>query len=214
MKILIVDDHPIYAEGLKNLLATWHYSEIFIANSGPSAIAAAVEKVPDIVLMDIGMPGMDGIAATAAIKARLPSVKIVMLTSLGEEELLFRAIKAGASGYLLKTTEGETLVRCLSELNEGRNPFSAGLEEAILTEFKRSYDEGDNRKDSPEQNLSDRQRDVLRLLSRRLGYKEIGRELFISERTVKFHIERIKDVLGLQTKEELVDFALRKGMGV
>lgn len=214
MKILIVDDHPIYAEGLKNLLATWHYSEIFIANSGPSAIAVAVEKVPDIVLMDIGMPGMDGIAATAAIKARLPSVKIVMLTSLGEEELLFRAIKAGASGYLLKTTEGETLVRCLAELNEGRNPFSAGLQEAILTEFKRSYDEGDKLKSSAEQNLSDRQRDVLRLLARNLGYKEIGSELFISERTVKFHIERIKGVLGLATKEELVAFALRKGLGV
>jgi len=74
MKILIVDDHPIYAEGLKNLLATWHYSEIFIANSGPSAIVAAVEKVPDIVLMDIGLPGMDGIAATVALKARLTLV--------------------------------------------------------------------------------------------------------------------------------------------
>jgi DNA-binding NarL/FixJ family response regulator len=214
MKILIVDDPPIYAEGLKNLLATWNYSEILIANSGASALAVAVEKVPDIVLMDISMPGMDGIKATAEIKARLPAVKIVMLTSLGEEELLFRAVKAGASGYLLKTMEGETLVRCLSELNEGRNPFSSGLEEALLTEFKRSYDEGDKLRRSAEQNLSDRQRDVLRLLARRLGYKEIGKELFISERTVKFHIERIKSVLGLQTKEELVDFAQRKGIGV
>jgi DNA-binding NarL/FixJ family response regulator len=211
MKILIADDHPIYAEGLRNLLLTWNYSDVVIARNGVEAVALAMETLPDVILMDISMPQMDGIKATAEIKSRLRDVKIIMLTSLAEEEHLFRAIKAGASGYLIKTLDGETLVRCLSDLNEGRNPFSAGLEESLLSEFKRGYDAGGNSRDSTGRKLSARQLEVLGLLSRRLSYKEIGKELFISERTVKFHIERIKALLDLKTKEELIEFAQERG---
>ena len=204
MKILIVDDHPIYAEGLKNLLSSWDYHDTATARDGAEAILLAGQFQPDVILMDISLPGMDGIGATEQIKRENPGVKIVMLTSLGEEESLFRAIRAGASGYLIKTLDGEELVRCLSDLKAGRNPFSAGLEEALLTELRRGSNPVEKSRVRP--NLTFRQREVLRLLTKGFSYKQIGQELFISERTVKFHVEQTKAVLGVKTREELLGF--------
>lgn len=206
MKILIVDDHRIYAEGLKNLLSSWGYEDASIAGDGPQAVALAQEIRPDVVLMDIGLPGMDGIEATAEVKKASPETKIVMLTSLGEEESLLRAIKAGASGYLIKTLSGEELVRCLSDLKEGRNPFSPGMEDRLLAEIRRGGavpGPTDAEGDGP--SLTRRQREVLRLMAQGRSYKEIGQELFISERTVKFHVEQAKLALGTKSKDKLIE---------
>jgi two-component system NarL family response regulator len=204
MKILVVDDHPIYAEGLRNLLAAFNYSDVLVARDGDEAVALAAEARPDVILMDIGMPGKDGIEAAAEIKRSDPGVKIVMLTSLAEDDSLFRAVRAGASGYLLKTLDGDELQRCLSDLEAGKNPFSPGLEDSILSAFRRGASGP-----APAKGLSSRQREVLALLARGSSYKAIGAELFISERTVKFHVEQIKAILGLETKEELVAYARR-----
>jgi DNA-binding NarL/FixJ family response regulator len=206
MRILIVDDHPIYAEALRNLLASWGYEDTLIAGDGPDAVARAQEALPDVVLMDIGLPGMDGIEATYEIKKRQPRTKIVMLTSLGEDESLLRAIKAGASGYLIKTLSGEELVRCLSDLQEGKNPFSAGMEERILAEFRRgSAAPPPIGAEAEGPCLTRRQREVVRLMAEGRSYKEIGQELFISERTVKFHVEQAKIALGTKSKERLIE---------
>jgi two-component system NarL family response regulator len=206
MRILIVDDHPIYAEGLKNLLLSWGYGEVSVARDGPEAIALAAATGADVILMDIGLPGMDGIEATAEIKKARPEAKIVMLTSLGEEESLFRAIRAGASGYLIKTLNGEELVRCLSDLKEGRNPFSPGMEESLLAQLRRGYAGSAPRaSDEARPDLTRRQRDVLRLVVAGKSYKEIGQELFISERTVKFHVEQAKEAFGTKSKDRLVE---------
>jgi DNA-binding NarL/FixJ family response regulator len=206
MKILIVDDHPIYAEGLRNLLASWGYDEIAIAGDGLEAVALVQDIRPDVVLMDIGLPGMDGIEAAAEVKKRRPETKIVMLTSLGEEESLLRAIRAGASGYLIKTLSGEELVRCLSDLQEGKNPFSAGMEDRLLAELRRGCAAPapiGAEAESP--CLTRRQREVVRLMAKGLSYKEIGQELFISERTVKFHVEQAKIAFGTKSKERLIE---------
>jgi DNA-binding NarL/FixJ family response regulator len=210
MKILIVDDHPIYAEALKNLLASWGYEDALIAGDGHDAVARAEEARPDVILMDIGLPGMDGIEATIEIKKRQPEAKIVMLTSLGEEESLLRAIKAGASGYLIKTLSGEELVRCLSDLQEGKNPFSAGMEDRILAEFRRgSAAPAPIGAEAEGHCLTRRQREVVRLMAKGRSYKEIGQELFISERTVKFHVEQAKIAFGTKSKDELIGYVER-----
>jgi DNA-binding NarL/FixJ family response regulator len=208
MKILIVDDHPIYAEGLRNLLASWGYEDTAVAVNGPEAIDLAAALRPDVAFMDIGLPGMDGIAATAEIRAVSPETKVVMLTSLGDEESLLRAIKAGASGYLIKTLSGEELSRCLGDLKEGRNPFSAGMEDRLLAELRRGYQAQPPHNPAPEApSLTRRQLDVIRLMAKGRSYKEIGRELFISERTVKFHVEQAKLALGTKSKESLIALA-------
>lgn len=210
MKILIVDDHPIYAEGLKNLLASWGFTDTTVAGDGPEAIARATDMRPDVVLMDIGLPGMDGIEAATEIKKNLSGTKIVMLTSLGEEESLLRAIKAGASGYLIKTLSGEELVRCLRDLEAGKNPFSPGMEERLLAELRRSYSTtAPSGTEGAVSCLTGRQRDVLRLIAKGRSYKEIGQELFISERTVKFHVEQAKLAFGTKSKEQLIELMER-----
>jgi DNA-binding NarL/FixJ family response regulator len=206
MRILIVDDHPIYAEALRNLLASWGYDDTLIAGDGSDAVARAQEARPEVVLMDIGLPGMDGIEATIEIRRISPATKVVMLTSLGDEESLLRAIKAGASGYLIKTLSGEELVRCLSDLQEGRNPFSPGMEDKLLAELRRGCDAaGPIEAEGDGPSLTRRQREVLRLMAQGRSYKEIGRELFISERTVKFHVEQAKATLGTKSKGKLIE---------
>jgi DNA-binding NarL/FixJ family response regulator len=161
--------------------------------------------------MDIGLPGMDGIEATIEIKRIRPEAKIVMLTSLGEDESLFRAVKAGASGYLIKTLSGEELVSCLSDLKAGKNPFSPGMEDRLLAELRRSYAAtGPTEADGEVSCLTRRQREVLRLVGKGRSYKEIGQELFISERTVKFHVEQAKNALGTKSKEKLIGLVERE----
>lgn len=212
MKILIVDDHPLYVEGLRNLLESWNYTEVAVARDGQEAIQSADSFSPKVILMDINMPGMDGIAATREIKRRQPAVKVVMLTGLGEEERLFEAVEAGASGYLLKNVEGAELVRCLTDLEEGKNPFSAGLEDLLLARFREGLADS-HAASLAEPALNPRQREVLDLLAQGKSYKEIGAALFISERTIKFHVARVKEILGLKTHDELAEYARRHVQG-
>jgi two-component system NarL family response regulator len=205
MMILIVDDHPIYAEGLKNLLESRGFGDAVLARNGAEAVECVKRAIPDVVLMDIAMPGMDGIRTTELIMAECPQAKIIMLTSLGDEESLFRAIAAGACGYLLKTLDGDELARCLVELRDGKNPFASTLEDRILSEFRRRG-ALPSRPRASMSSLSERQRKVLELLADGLTYKVIGSRLFISERTVKFHIRQIKDILRVESNEALVAF--------
>jgi len=203
--ILIVDDHPIYAEGLRNLLESRGFGDTVLVRSGAEAVERVKRDTPEVVLMDIAMPGMDGIEATRLIMAECPEAKIIMLTSLGDEESLFKAVAAGACGYLLKTLDGDELARCLTELRQGKNPFAATLQDRILSEFRRRGTFPPRPRASLPA-LSARQREVLDLLAEGLPYKVIGSRMFISERTVKFHIRQIKDILGLESNETLVAF--------
>jgi len=202
MRILIVDDHPIYAEGLRNLLGSRDYRDVEVATDGASAVELAIERRPDVVLMDISMPGIDGIQATRLIHDRDPEAKIIILTSLGDSESLIEAVKAGASGYLLKTLDGDELIECLESLQKGRNPFSPGLGDALLLELRSPSRPGA----ASEATLGSRAESILGLLSEGLTYKEIGARLFLSERTIKYHIEQIKRSLGLDSKAQLVDY--------
>jgi DNA-binding NarL/FixJ family response regulator len=204
MRILIVDDHPVYAEGLRNLLRSRDYLDVEVANDGAAAIATAAAWKPEVILMDIGMPGMDGIEATRLIKEADGEVKIIILTSLGDSDSLIEAVKAGASGYLVKSLDGDELIDCFESLREGKNPFSAGLGDMLLDEVRRStaappLDRGD-------EGLGARGRTILGFLAEGLSYKEIGAKLSLSERTIKYHIVQVKKILGLESKAQLVDY--------
>ena len=135
MRIMIADDHSLYVEGLVNLLGT-DFEIVSTVSTGATAIEQARLTKPDVVLMDVNMPTIDGITATKAILAENPGIKILMLTSFGETDTLFRAIRAGAVGYILKNLEATDIVADLYELEKGRNPFSPGLGNQILKEFR------------------------------------------------------------------------------
>lgn len=209
MRVLMADDHPLYVEGLINLLSA-DFEIVGTASTGKEAVAKAGLTKPDVILMDISMPVLDGIAATRAITAEHPEIKIIILTALGETDNLFRAIRAGAVGYLLKNLEDTDIIAGLRELEKGRNPFSPGLENHLLQEFRalEAYSLPD-----PCTILNEKQLEVLELVAQGLDYGEVGRRLFISERTVKYHMGRIKEILQLGSQAQVVAWAWEHGLG-
>lgn len=212
MKTLLVDDHPLFLEGLKNLLTLRGIEVIGTAQDGMEALEKTRILRPEIILMDIQMPTLDGLAATRLIKAELPEVKIVMLTMSAEDGDLFDAIKNGACGYLLKTLDVDEFFSLFVGLGRGESPLSPGLAGRVLDEFARQLKESRSiePREVQAEVLSARQIQVLTLVAQGLTYKEVGAKLFLAERTVKYHIGEIIDRLHLENRSEAIQYARGK----
>jgi DNA-binding NarL/FixJ family response regulator len=202
MTVLVADDHPIYVEGLVNLLHSYDFTVAGNAADGAEAVRLACKLKPDVVLMDANMPVMDGIEATKQIRQAVPDTKVIILTGIEDDELLYRAVQAGASGFLLKRLDGSSLHKDLLELQAGRNPFSPGLGDLLLKKFT-GNETGKTRKvqHCP---LTGREIHVLQCLSRGMTYKEIGNEIHLSEQAIKYHIKKIKEQCDIHTLAELI----------
>ncbi len=203
MRVMIADDHPLFAEGLRNLLASNDFELVEIVRNGKKVIEEALKERPDVILMDIEMPIVNGIEATRQIKEKAPEIQIIILTSFEEEDSLFKAIKVGASGYLLKSLDGGELVQSLREIEQGKRPFSPGLEEYLLGEIRDTNKKVEN-------SLTERQLEVIKLLVKGFTYQEIGSQLFLSERTIKYHMEQIKERLALNSQAQVIAYARNK----
>lgn len=215
MKVLLVDDHLLFLEALQNLLAARGIEVAGTARDGLDALAQARALRPDVILMDIGMPRCDGLAATRAIKAELPDVKIVMLTVSAEDEDLFEAIKSGASGYLLKSLDAGQFFELLSDLERGEVALSTGMATRVLEEFVRQAGRAEPATEVGEEDtpgLTPRQREVLTLVARGLKYKEVGAALCLSESTIKYHMGEILERLHLKNRAQAIAYAARSGL--
>lgn len=208
MRVLLADDHPLFIEGLRSLLASHGIDVVGTARNGLEAIEGARALHPDVILMDIKMPRMDGLAAMRLIKAEIPELKIVMLTMSAEDEDLFQAIKSGASGYLLKTQETDEFFTLLQDVAGGGVVFSPGIASRILQEF--THPTSPER--PPAASLSARETQVLRLVAQGLTYKEAGARLFITERTIKYHMGQIVERLHLANRAQAIEYARRAGL--
>jgi two-component system NarL family response regulator len=209
MKVLLVDDHPLFLDGLKNLLSVRGVEVVGTACDGFEAIEKARALEPEVILMDIQMPRLNGLAATRLIKTEQPGVKVVILTMSENDEDLFEAIRSGAIGYLLKAEETDRFFEMLSGLMRGEVPLSAGLAGRVLAEFARQGvtvgPVGRSlEKDKP---LTPRQIEVMTLVSQGLTYKEVGAKLFLSEPTIKYHMGEIIERLHLRNRREVIEFA-------
>lgn len=220
MRVLLVDDNRLMLEGLQSLLEARGIEVAGMATEGLESVELASALRPDVILMDVRMPGCDGLEATRLIKARLPEARIVMLTSSADDEDLFEAIRCGACGYLIKSIDTETLVEALDQAREGVPPFSPGLAAKLLHEFARINGGEDSARPpasasngpaSPGSTLSTRQLQVLRLVADGLSYKEVGARLYLSPRTVKYHMGEIMDRLHLQNRAQVLAHAGRMG---
>ncbi len=210
MKVLLADDHPLFLDGLEDLLAAHGFEVLGTARDGLEAVEKARALHPEAILMDIRMPRLDGLAAVRAIKAELPEVKIVMLTISEADDDLFDAIKSGAAGYLLKSQSAEELLALLCGMERGEAAFSPGLAARILQEFGRQASALEEKRQTA--GLSDREREVLVLVAQGLKYKEVAAKLFISERTVKYHMGQILERLHLRKRAQVVEYARRTGL--
>ena len=205
-RVLIVDDHPLVRQGLTAVLAGTPDIEVVdaVANGALAAEAAVVGQA-DIVLMDLSMPGMDGVQATGEVLAARPSARVVVLTSFAEQARVVAALEAGAVGYLLKDTEPDDLVQAVREAAAGNAPISPRAALALLPPRGGS-------KPAPGANLSPRERDVLALVAVGLPNKSIARRLQISEKTVKSHLTRIFAALEVYDRTSAALWAQRNGL--
>jgi DNA-binding NarL/FixJ family response regulator len=214
MKILLVDDHTLFRESLQNLLNLHGYQVVGTAGDGLEALAEARRLHPDLILMDIEMPGCDGLTATRLIKAELPEIKIVMLTVAQQDESLYESLKSGASGYLLKSSRASQLLLHLSQLAEGQAALSPGLAEKILEEFARMGRQLESKSEQVDEsaNLTARQREILTLIVQGMTYEEMGRTLCLSERTIRYHVGEIIQRLNLENRSQVIAYAARIGL--
>jgi two-component system NarL family response regulator len=180
------------------------------AEDGAQAVLRATETTPDIVLMDVRMPKRGGIDACTAIKDAVPSSKIIMLTISDEEADLYDAIKAGAMGYLLKEISIEEVASAIRAVHGGQSLISPSMASKLLNEFASMIKRGDERQQVPAPRLTDREMEVLRLVAKGLNNRDIAKQLFISENTVKNHIRNILEKLQLHSRMEAVVYAVRE----
>jgi DNA-binding NarL/FixJ family response regulator len=213
IRLLICDDQAIVLEGLRAILATVPEIEVVgVARNGIEAVDAAANLQPDLVLMDLKMPQMNGIQATRIIRERFPHIRVLVLTTYDLDEWVIDAIRSGASGYLLKDSPQEDLVRAIRDTAQGRSPIDPQVAGKILAHVARQpvHSAPDPRLIAQ---LSEREQDVLRLLARGMSNSEIAQTLFLSDGTVKNYVSVIFSKLGVSDRTQAAILALRAGLG-
>jgi DNA-binding NarL/FixJ family response regulator len=211
IRVLIVDDHALFRRGLQMVLE--QETDIVVVGEGgdgAEAVSKAQELMPDVVLMDVRMPKRGGIDATKQIKELLPHVKILMLTISDEEADLYDAIKAGATGYLLKEVSIEEVGAAIRSVQTGQSLISPSMASKLLSEFATMVKRADEKQSAPQPRLTDREMEVLKLVAKGRNNRDIAKELFISENTVKNHIRNILEKLHLHSRMEAVVYAVRE----
>lgn len=209
IRVLLADDHPLFRDGIASLLSSRDYTVVGQASEGAEAVRLAEKLQPDLILMDIRMPGLDGLEATRLIQARHPQMRIVMLTVSEEDADLFEAIKSGAAGYLQKSLDSEQFFSLLEGVLRGEAGLTQVMAGKILHEFAHPTEEGQPAADD---DLTPREREVLELVARGAINSEIAECLVISENTVKFHMKNILQKLQARNRAEVVAYALRSGL--
>jgi two-component system, NarL family, response regulator LiaR len=205
IRILIADDHSVVRQGLRMFLALDPELEVVgEAEDGRRAVQLAERLRPDVVLMDLLMPQMDGVSATAAIRQQLPETEVIALTSVLEDEQVVGAVRAGAIGYLLKNTESDELCRSIKAAAAGQVQLAPEAARRLMREVRSP--------DQPSVPLSERETEVLLLLATGKANKEIAHELTIGEQTVKTHVSSILGKLGVQSRTQAALYAQRTGL--
>ena len=203
IQIVIVDDHPVVREGLAGMLAGQaDFVVVGMAADGAEAIALDARLAPDVILMDLRMPGVDGVGAIQAIKRQRPSANILVLTTYDSDADIVRAVEAGATGYLLKDTPREELFRAVRAASRGESVLAPAVAARLMTRMRAPAEEA----------LSSREIEVLQLVSTGNSNREIGKALHISTATVKTHLIHIFDKLGVNDRTSAVTVALERGI--
>lgn len=203
IRVLLVDDHPMVRSGLTALLSAYDDLELAgEASNGAEAVRACALARPDVVLMDLVMPEMDGAAATRAIREHDPAVQVIVLTSFKEDDLVQGALKAGAIGYLLKNVSADDLARAIRAAAAGKPTLAPEATQALINSATRPFVPGDD--------LTEREREVLGLMVEGLSNHDIAKKLYVSQSTVKFHVSSILSKLGVINRTEAVAMAVKQ----
>jgi two-component system, NarL family, response regulator LiaR len=207
IRVLIADDHAVVRQGLRTYLELQDDVEVVgEAADGEAAVADAERLAPDVVLLDLAMPRLDGVAALRELRERAPAARVLVLTSFGEDDRLFAALRAGAAGFLLKDTEPAELVRAIRSTHEGQSPLSPATATRVVEELARGG------RPRAADLLTPRELDVLRLIAHGRSNKRIALELGVAEKTVKTHVGHVLAKLGLSDRTQAALYAVREGL--
>lgn len=209
IKILIADDHQLFREGLINLLSDTPEIEVVAhAENGKIAVEKAINFKPDIVLMDIGMPVLSGIDATALLKSKMPDIKIIALSMHSDKHFIKGMLEAGANGYLFKNCTYSQLIDAIETVIAGKKYLSAEITEVLIDDY---LDKGESTEESIE-DLTEREFEVLKLFAEGKSTRDISEQLFVSVKTVGTHKQHILKKLNLNSTVDIIKYALKKGI--
>jgi DNA-binding NarL/FixJ family response regulator len=214
IKLVLADDHAVVRSGTRELLEQQPDLKIVgEAANGEEAVRLAQRLQPDVVVMDVRMPKMSGVEATRRIKAEHPDVRVLVLTAHDDDEYVFALLQAGANGYLLKTAEIEELVRAIRTVAAGQSALAPEVAGKVMAQFSSGKSSPDVLTDTQAQfdGLTARELSILELVAKGMSNKQIGKQLFISDRTVQAHLSNIFSKLGVNSRTEAVMYAVRKG---
>jgi DNA-binding NarL/FixJ family response regulator len=209
VRVLVVDDHPMWRDGVARDLEEAGCQVVGTAGDGAAAVRIAHATTPHVVVMDLQLPELSGVEATRQIITAHPRTRVLVLSASGEPDDVLEAVKAGATGYLVKSASSAELLDAVQRTAVGEPVFTAGLAGLVLGEFRRMAAIGPVEDDVK---LTERETEVLRLVAKGLTYKQIAERLFLSHRTVQNHVQNTLNKLQLHTRYELVRYALQKGL--
>lgn len=210
MRLLLVDNHPLYLEGLRSLALSHGITVVGTAGDGLEALDQTRKLLPDAILMELQIPNCDGLTATQLIKAEFPEIKIVILSNQDKQEYMLEALKFGASGFLPKNLDLEEFNKLIENLSKDEPILASGCIKKLLDNLTGKG--GMNKEpfiDTAFKELTDRQLEILSLVTSGLTYKEIGAKLYLTERTVKYHMKQILNKLHLSSRKQAVDYLKR-----
>lgn len=214
IRVMIVDDHPTFVQGLQFVVSTTEsIAVVTVAENGAEAVEQAAELQPDVILMDLHMPVMNGIDATAQIKATSPNIAILVLTMLEDDDSVFAAMRAGASGYLLKGADKDEIVRAIQAVFAGEMIFGPGIAQRVMRYFQSQPTQHEADPSAAFPQLTERERELLGLIAAGHDNSTIASELVLSRRTVRNHISNIFSKLQVAHRAQAIVMAREAGLG-
>ncbi|GAA3834744.1 response regulator transcription factor [Sphaerisporangium flaviroseum] len=210
LRVMVVDDHPMWRDSVARDLEEARYEVVATTGEGRQALRIAAAVRPDVVILDLRLPDLSGVEVARGLAACLPAPRVLVLSASAEQEDVLEAVKAGASGYLVKSASREEFLDAVRRTAEGEPVFTPGLAGLVLGEYRRLAVQTSPDDDGPR--LTDRETEVLRLVAKGLSYKQIAERLVLSHRTVQNHVQNTLNKLQLHNRVDLVRYAIERGL--
>jgi len=211
LRVMVVDDHPMWRDAVERDLQDAGFDVVAVASDGHQAIARFPAARPQVVVLDLQIPGPGGVEVTADVLSRDPSARVLILSASGEHRDVLEAVKAGATGYLVKSASRQELIDAVRRVAAGDSVFTPGLAGLVLGEFRRMNEGGADEEPEPENDLTARETEILKMVAKGMGYKQIAERLVLSHRTVQNHVQNTLRKLQMHNRVELTRYAIAQG---